>query len=62
MLYAIVRSAVEVLRRGYTAEVLVDGLTEAQVASAVIFVGALAVFILRGRRARVSAGTSSAER
>jgi phosphatidylglycerol:prolipoprotein diacylglycerol transferase len=62
MLYAIVRSAVEVLRRGYTAEVLVDGLTEAQVASAVIFVGALVVFILRGRRARVSAGTSSAER
>lgn len=51
MVYAPLRSAVEVLRNGYTARILLDGLTEAQVASALIFAAALAGF-LRRRRAR----------
>jgi len=49
MLYAPLRSAIEVLRKGYTARVLLDGLTEAQAASIVIFVAALVGFLLRGR-------------
>jgi len=51
MLYSILRSAVEVLRKGYTARVLFDGITEAQTASAVIFAAALGAFFLLGRRA-----------
>jgi phosphatidylglycerol:prolipoprotein diacylglycerol transferase len=50
MLSAPVRAAIEVLRRGYTADVLFDGVTEAQTASAAIFILALAGFILRARR------------
>ncbi|MBN1458969.1 MAG: prolipoprotein diacylglyceryl transferase [Armatimonadetes bacterium] len=50
MLYAPMRAAVEVLRKGYTADVLFDGVTEAQAASAVIFVAALWGFIAKGRR------------
>lgn len=51
MLYSILRSAVEVLRKGYTARVLFDGITEAQTASAVIFAAALGAFFLLDRRA-----------
>jgi len=51
MLYSVVRSGVEVLRKGYTARVLFDGITEAQAASAVIFAAALIAFLLLGRRA-----------
>lgn len=48
--YSVLRSAVEVLRRGYTARVLAHGITEAQALSAAIFIGALAgLLILRGR-------------
>ncbi|HUU54943.1 MAG TPA: prolipoprotein diacylglyceryl transferase [Armatimonadota bacterium] len=50
MLYAPVRAAVEVLRKHYTARVLLDGITEAQAASAVIFAAALLGFILLARR------------
>ncbi len=50
VLYAPMRAAIEALRRGVTARVLVDGITEAQVASAILFVLALAVLIVRGRR------------
>jgi phosphatidylglycerol:prolipoprotein diacylglycerol transferase len=48
MLYAPVRSAIEVVRKGYTARVLLDGLTEAQVASIAIFLAAAVGFVLRG--------------
>jgi phosphatidylglycerol:prolipoprotein diacylglycerol transferase len=50
MLYSPMRAAVEILRKGYTATVLFDGVTEAQVASAIIFVAAAIGFALRGRR------------
>jgi len=40
-LYSVMRAGVEVLRKGYTAQLLVDGLTQAQVASAVLFVGSV---------------------
>lgn len=51
-LYSIVRSAVEVWRRGYTAQVLFDGVTQAQGASAVIFIGAVIGLIYLGRAGR----------
>ena len=51
LLYAPMRAAVEVLRKGVTARVLFDGVTEAQMASCVIFALALFGFIVRGRRA-----------
>lgn len=57
ILYAPMRAAVEVLRRGVTADVLFDGVTEAQAASAVIFVAALWGFIVKSRRhARAESG------
>ena len=49
MLYSVLRSAVEVLRKGVTAEELVGGLTQAQVASALIFAGALVGFLRLSR-------------
>ncbi|MFB3880536.1 MAG: prolipoprotein diacylglyceryl transferase [Armatimonadota bacterium] len=52
VLYAPLRAAVEVLRRGWTAQVTLDGVTQAQVVSAVIFVVALVWFVRRGRLAR----------
>jgi phosphatidylglycerol:prolipoprotein diacylglycerol transferase len=52
ILYAPMRAAIEVLRKGVTATVLFDGMTQAQVASAVIFVAALAAFVQRGRGRR----------
>lgn len=54
MLYSIVRSGVEVLRRGVSAQPIVLGsvLTQAQVASAIIFVAALLGFIWLGRAGR----------
>ena len=54
ILYAPMRAAVEVLRRGETAEVLFGDVTEAQAASAVIFVAALWGFIVKGRRHTVA--------
>jgi len=51
-LYSILRSAVEVLRRGYTARVAFDGITQAQVLSAVLFVGAIVGIIWLGQRGR----------
>jgi phosphatidylglycerol:prolipoprotein diacylglycerol transferase len=50
MLYSVVRSGIEVLRKGYTAQVALDGLTEAQLASAFIFLGAAIGFCLLGRK------------
>lgn len=50
MLYSAMRSAIEVLRKGYTAWPLLGGLTQAQVASAVVFLAALALFVVRSRR------------
>jgi phosphatidylglycerol:prolipoprotein diacylglycerol transferase len=58
MLYAVMRAAVEILRKGVTARVLFDGITEAQLASAVIFALALVGFIIRGRQA---SGESAAD-
>jgi len=55
MLYAPMRSIVEVFRRGYSAQVLFDGVTEAQAASAFIFLIACVGFVIRGRRARSGA-------
>jgi len=55
MLYAPVRAGVEVFRNGYTARALVGDITEAQVASAVIFAAALVGFVLLGRRGQVDA-------
>jgi len=55
MLYAPMRSVVEIFRRGYSAQVLFDGVTEAQAASAVIFLFAFVGFVIRGRRARNTA-------
>jgi len=52
MLYSVLRGGIEVLRKGYTAQVLVDGLTQAQVASAVIFVGAGLGLVVLARRSR----------
>lgn len=51
MLYSVLRSAVEVLRKGYTGKVLVAGVTEAQAASAVIVILALVLFPRLARRA-----------
>jgi len=51
-LYSALRAAVEVLRKGYTAQVFLDGLTQAQVASAAILVGAIFGFIHLGRGGR----------
>jgi phosphatidylglycerol:prolipoprotein diacylglycerol transferase len=53
VLYSVMRSGVEVLRKGGdTAQVLVGGLTQAQVASAAIFVGAIIGLIWLGRAGR----------
>lgn len=52
MLYAPMRAVVEIFRKGYTAQVVFDGLTQAQAASALIFVCALAGFALVTMRAR----------
>ena len=51
-LYAVMRGAVEVLRRGYTARALADGITQAQAASAVMLVAAVVGAIWLGRRGR----------
>jgi len=62
MLYAPVCAVVEIFREGYTARALVDGITEAQVASAVIFAAALVGFVLLGRRGMVDvAGEGAAD-
>ena len=52
MLYSVLRSGIEVLRKGATAQQAIDGLTQAQVASAVIFVAGLLAFIWLGRTGR----------
>lgn len=51
ILYAILRTGVEVFRKGFSAQVLVDGMTEAQVLSAGIIVIAVALLLARRRRA-----------
>jgi len=51
-LYSVMRAGIEVLRKGYTAWPLFDGVTQAQVASAVIFFGAAAGLFWLLRRAR----------
>ncbi len=55
MLYSVLRSGIEVLRKGYTAQVLVDGLTQAQAASTVIALCAAAGFVYFARAARSKA-------
>ena len=52
MLYSVLRSGIEVLRRGATADIAIDGVTQAQVASAIIFTAALFAFIWLGRTGR----------
>ena len=52
-LYSVLRSAVEVLRKEVTAKVLVDGITQAQALSAVVFVAAIVGIYLLGRRGRM---------
>jgi phosphatidylglycerol:prolipoprotein diacylglycerol transferase len=51
-LYSILRSAVEVLRRGYTAQVAFDGVTQAQALSAVLFAAAIFSIVRLGRKSR----------
>lgn len=51
-LYSMLRSAVEVLRKGYTARVLVGPITQAQAASALMFVAAVVGLALLGRTSR----------
>ncbi len=53
-LYSPLRALIEILRKGYTAQVLFDGITQGQAASALIFICAVAGFILLGKRAQVS--------
>lgn len=50
MLYSPMRAAIEILRRGATAKTLFDTITQAQAASAVIFVFAALGYVLLGRR------------
>jgi phosphatidylglycerol:prolipoprotein diacylglycerol transferase len=52
MLYSVLRSGIEVLRKGATAQQAIDGLTQAQVASAIIFIAGLLAFIWLGRTGR----------
>lgn len=52
MLYSVLRSGIEVLRRGVTADIAFDGVTQAQVASAIIFIAALLTFMWMGRTGR----------
>jgi phosphatidylglycerol:prolipoprotein diacylglycerol transferase len=52
MLYSVVRSAIEVLRSGPTAKIAIGGVTQAQVASAIIFIAGLLAFIWLGRTGR----------
>jgi phosphatidylglycerol:prolipoprotein diacylglycerol transferase len=61
LLYSALRAAVEVLRKGYTAGVLVAGLTEAQVASAAIILLALILFFRLPARAAAPATGDDAE-
>ena len=49
-LYSVLRSAIEVLRRDYTATRFFDGITQAQAASGVILLAALIGISLLGRR------------
>ncbi len=58
-LYAPVRAAIEILRRDYTAVRLVDGITQAQAASAVLLPAAVIVFFILGRREAKRRGTGS---
>lgn len=51
-LYSVLRAAIEVLRKGYSAQMLTDGITQAQAACAVIFVAALVGLVWLGRRGR----------
>lgn len=55
VLYSVYRFGVEYLRRGYTANVLVLGLTQAQVASLVVAIVGIAVLYRWGRAARLRA-------
>ena len=61
MLYAVLRSIVEIFRRGATAKVLFGPITQAQFASLFILLAALLVFVRLGRRAaaRGSAGAGN---
>ncbi|MCJ7821621.1 MAG: prolipoprotein diacylglyceryl transferase [Armatimonadetes bacterium] len=52
MLYSVLRSGIELLRKGATADIAFDSVTQAQVASAVIFTVALLAFILLARTGR----------
>jgi phosphatidylglycerol:prolipoprotein diacylglycerol transferase len=61
MLYAVLRSIVEVFRRGFSAQTLFDGVTQAQAASAVLFVAALVVFAVLGRGATKAESDVKAE-
>ena len=49
-LYAIMRSGLEVLRKGYSARILVDGITQGQFVSALIFVIAVVGMVVAHRR------------
>ncbi len=48
MLYSVGRSGIDVLRKGYTAQVMFDGVTQAQAAGAVILVLSLAAYVYAG--------------
>ena len=58
-LYSVLRAAIEVLRRDYTATRFFDGITQAQGASGVIFLAALIGIFLLGRRTPPAAKAGS---
>ncbi len=57
MLYSVMRAGIEVLRRGETAKTLADGVTQAQFASALIFVAAAVSYALLSRKRRATDGS-----
>jgi phosphatidylglycerol:prolipoprotein diacylglycerol transferase len=57
MLYSVMRAGIEVLRKGYTAQVLFDGITQGQAASAVILGVALLLYLGVGSGRRKQAET-----
>jgi phosphatidylglycerol:prolipoprotein diacylglycerol transferase len=61
-LYGVLRFLVEILRKGYTAEVLINPLTQAQVASIALVIASLVVFWRLGKGERHSGDESAAGR
>ncbi len=61
-LYGVIRFVVEFLRKGYTAEVLIEPLTQAQAASVILIVASLVVFWRLGKVRTAGAEKSAASK